>query len=309
MKTFLTRRHFLSRLGILSIGIPLVGRSAILFNDHKKKGDIKFGYSAITWGGNDVAAIKDIASLGFTGIQLRSNAFTTYENKPDELKKLLTDAKLELVMFSSGNADINTGKDDQTIATHVAHAKFVKSLGGKFIQITNGSRPKDRAPSEDELIAYAKLITAIGKQTSAIGVETTYHNHMGQLGQTPEEVEIILKNTDPSYVGLELDTAHYQQGGGDPVAAIKKYKSRLKALHIKDVISKPTPANGQGYQFVEIGQGRVDFPGVFKALDEVGFKGYAIIELDAVPDKARTPLECAMISKKYLNNLLKNVIA
>ncbi len=304
-----TRRNFITRLGILSIGLPLVGRSNYSINDLKKKGDIKFGYSAITWGGNDVNAIKDISSLGFTGIQLRSNAFTTYEHKSDEVKKLLDDAKLSLVMFSSGNADINTGKDDETIATHVAHAKFVKSLGGKFIQITNSSRPKDREPTTEELSTYGKLLTAIGKQTKEIGVETTYHNHMGQLGQKPEEVETILKNTDPAYVSFLLDVAHYQQGGGDPVAAIRKYKNRLKALHIKDVISKPTPTNSQGYLFVEIGQGRVDFPGVFKALDDIGFKGYAIVELDAVPDKAKTPLECAGISKAYINKLLKNVIA
>lgn len=309
MKTSSSRREFLASFGVLSIGIPLVGGSNSFFNDLLKKGDIKFGYSAITWGGNDAAAIKDISSLGFRGIQLRSNAYTTDEAKITEIKKMLADAKLELMMFSSGNADINTGKDEETIKTHVDHAKFVKTLGGKFIQLTNGSRPKDRAPSEAELVTYGKLLTAIGKQTKAIGVETTYHNHMGQLGQTPEEVDTILKTTDPAFVSFELDTAHYQQGGGDPVAAIKKYKNRLKALHIKDVINKPTPTNSQGYQFVELGQGRVDFPAVFKALDEVGFKGSAVIELDGVPDKAKTPIQCATISKDYLNKILNNVIA
>lgn len=297
-----TRRTFLTRLGILTAGIPLVGRSNTLHLEPVKKGDIKFGYSAITWGGNDAAAIKDISSLGFTGIQLRANSYAAYGQKADELKKLLTDAKLQLVMFSSGNANINTGKDEDTIAMHVRHARFVKSLGGSFMQITNSSRPKDRAATEEELGTYGKLLSAIGKKTKEVGVQTTYHNHMGQLGQTPEEVEIIMKNADPAYVSLLLDVAHYQQGGGDPVAAVKKYKSRLKALHIKDVRDKPTPANSQGYQFVEIGQGRVDFPGIFKSLDEIKFKGYAIVELDSVPDKAKTPLECGSISKKYLND-------
>src|SRR5207237_755958 len=130
---------------------------------------------------------------------------------------------------------INTGKDEETIALHVAHAKFVKSLGGSFMQITNGSRPKDRAPSSEELTQYGKLLTEIGKRTKPLGVEVTYHNHMGQLGQTADEVDQILKATDPGAVSFLLDVAHYQQGGGDPVAAIKKYSKRLKALHIKDV--------------------------------------------------------------------------
>ena len=45
---------------------------------------------------------------------------------------------------------------------------------------------------------------------------------------------------DPRYVKLELDIAHYQQGGGDPIAAIRRYHDRLLFLHIKDVQS-PVP--------------------------------------------------------------------
>jgi inosose dehydratase len=42
-------------------------------------------------------------------------------------------------------------------------------------------------------------------------------------------------------------------------------------------------------------------PGVFKALQEIKFKGWGIIELDAVPDKSKTPRQCAEITKAYLN--------
>ena len=34
--------------------------------------DIRFGYAAITWGGDDLKAIDEIAGIGFRGIQLRS---------------------------------------------------------------------------------------------------------------------------------------------------------------------------------------------------------------------------------------------
>src|SRR6187200_1487125 len=121
MKKTSTRRQFLLQAGLISIGLPLLGRSPAFINGSRKKGDIKFGYSAITWGGNDAAAIKDISSLGFKGIQLRANSYVSYGQKVDELKKLLTEAKLELVMFSSGNANINTGNDEQTIAQHLTH--------------------------------------------------------------------------------------------------------------------------------------------------------------------------------------------
>src|SRR2546429_7389578 len=40
-------------------------------------------------------------------------------------------------------------------------------------------------------------------------------------------------------------------------------------------------------RFVELGQGKVDLPAVFDALHKVNFRGWAIVELDVVPDKDR----------------------
>jgi len=58
---------------------------------------------------------------------------------------------------------------------------------------------------------------------------------MGSLSERPEELDQIMSASDPRYVKLELDIAHYLQGGGDPVKAIEKYSDRLLFLHIKDV--------------------------------------------------------------------------
>jgi inosose dehydratase len=56
---------------------------------------------------------------------------------------------------------------------------------------------------------------------------------------------------------------------------------------------------------VELGRGRVDLPAAFAALKEIKFRGWAVIELDSVPDKSRTPKECAQISKQYVEEKLK----
>jgi hypothetical protein len=39
------------------------------------------------------------------------------------------------------------------------------------------------------------------------------------------------------------------------------------------------------------------------ALNEVKFRGWAIVELDAVPDKARSPKDSAVIARQYLESL------
>jgi inosose dehydratase len=117
--------------------------------------------------------------------------------------------------------------------------------------------------------------------------------------------------SDPRYVKLELDIAHYQQGGGDPVKAIRTYRDRLLFLHIKDVEGPLEAGTGDpkhSYRFVELGRGKVDLPACFTALKEIMFRGWAVVELDSVPDKSRTPKESAVISRKYIEEKLKLTI-
>lgn len=267
-----------------------------------RKGDIKIGYSSITWGGKDEQAISELAGLGFKGIQLRANTFGPYRNKVSELKDALIKNNLTLCMFSSGNVETDPAKFESTVDTHVAHASFVKALGGNAMQMTNSLRPKDRLPTAEELKKLAQVMNEIGKQTADLGVQAVYHNHMNQLGETPEEVDVIVQAMDPRYVKLLLDIAHYKQGGGEPQEAVIKYKGILHSLHLKD--TKPAETKS-GYKFVELGQGRVDVPAVFKALDKIRFKGWAVVELDGVPDPEKSPLVCAEINKKYITEVLK----
>jgi inosose dehydratase len=265
--------------------------------------EIHIGYASITWGGNDRQAIEDIGSLGFHGIQLRSNVIKEFAS-PAELQDLLGKHQLKMVALSSGGVRIDPALEAEEIAKHAANAKFVHDVGGLYLQVTD-ERPKDRAITAADYKRLGWLISEVGKRTADLGVSLGYHNHMGSLGERPEEVEQILEAADPRYAKLELDVAHYFQGGGDPAKAIEKYGDRLLFLHIKDVeqLTGNTDAK-RPYRFVELGRGNVDLPAAFNALHKVNFRGWAIVELDAVPDKTRTPKESGAISKKYLEEKL-----
>lgn len=288
----LSRRHFIAQNSILALAA---------FLPSSKSKTYQLGYSAITWGGKDELAIEELSTLGYKGIQLRANSYAKYKDNSADLKALLDAKHLSLVMFSSGNVEIDPAKMEANIAMHVNHARFVKSLGGSSIQMTNSLRKNNVPPTADELARLAAAMNEIGKQTQAIGVQATYHNHMHQYGETPEEVEALVQAMNPDYVRLLLDVAHYHQGGGKPAEAVIKYQKVLHSLHMKDVecpIKGDT--NPKSYKFVELGQGNVDLIGVFAALDKIKFAGWAIVELDAVPNKEKLPVQCAQISKDFL---------
>jgi inosose dehydratase len=263
--------------------------------------EIHLGYAAITWNGNDRQAIDDISDLGFHGIQLRANAIKEFSVA--ELKELLQKHKLTMVALSSGGVRIDPAVEADELAKHTANAKFVHDVGGLYLQVTD-QRPKDRAVTSADYKRLGQVLTEIGKRTADLGISLGYHNHIGTLSERPEELEQILAAADPRYVKLELDVAHYFQGGGDPAKAINTYRDRLLFLHIKDVEPVSSGEGKNNYRWVELGRGKVDVPAVFSALRKVNFRGWAVVELDSVPDKSRTPKESAVISKKYLEERL-----
>lgn len=289
MTESLSRRELIQRLGAAALVAPLARQL-----EHVSP--IQIGCASITWEGRDEQAIDDIAALGFRGIQLRSNILPRYRDRPAALRELLASRRLSLVAFSSGNIGIDPARESDQLAQHTLNAEFVRDVGGSYLQIVD-ERPRGRALEPRDYARLGQLLTELGKRTADVGIPLGYHHHMGSIGERPEEIRAVLEAADPRYVKLALDTAHYQQGGGNPAQAVREYADRLLFLHIKDLEGPP-------YRFVEVGRGKVDFKRVFDALGDVKFTGWAIVELDRVPDPTRSPKQSASISKQYLESTL-----
>ena len=178
---------------------------------------------------------------------------------------------------------------------HVDHAKFVKAAGGQMLQVID-ERPKGRAVTAADYTRIGRLLTELGKRTADVGVPLVYHHHMNSTGEKPQEIAAVLDAADRAHVRLLFDIAHYQQGGGDPVAAIRRYREWIKVVHLKDVTPAP---NAQGFEFVELGHGKVDVKACATALREIGFDGWAIVELDR-PEPGSSPKECAAANADYV---------
>ena len=79
------------------------------------------------------------------------------------------------------------------------------------------------------------------------------------------------------------------------LAAIRHLGDRIRVVHLKDVRAIDA---APGYQWVELGRGRVDVQGCVAALNATGFSGWAIIELDKVPDQGGSPKASAILNKQ-----------
>ncbi|MGB6834871.1 MAG: sugar phosphate isomerase/epimerase [Candidatus Acidiferrum sp.] len=317
MKSRRPRREFLTGMGalavaasfpdlLLSAGEKLYPSTDLSYFDtpiSPAPFELHIGYASITWGGDDRQAIEDISAVGYPGIQIRSNAVKEFGSGTD-VHEFLDKYHLKMVALSSGNISLDPAIESSKIEKHVSNAKFLRDAGGMYLQIID-ERPKGREIIAADYKRLGYLLTELGKRIADLGMQLGYHNHMGSMGQTPEGLDQIMDSVDPRYTKLELDVAHYFQGGGDPAKAIEKYHDRLLFLHLKDVEHLPASAEGkESYRFVELGRGLVNLPAVMDALHKIDFRGWGIVELDAVPDRSRTPKESAIINKKYVEEKL-----
>jgi len=96
-------------------------------------------------------------------------------------------------------------------------------------------------------------------------------------------VERILEACKSDALGLNLDTGNLWLGGGDPVAFVQYFGSKIEHVHWKDhgadMLEKRGQIHGTGMSVVPLGTGVVDIKGTFEALVKAGFDGYTTLEV------------------------------
>jgi inosose dehydratase len=166
-------------------------------------------------------------------------------------------------------------------------------------------------PEEWQVYARGAELVA-GEVKRETGLRTVFHHHCAGYVETPAEVAMLLKLTDPSLLGLCFDTGHYRFGGGDPIALLSEQASRIWHVHFKDChpgVAAQARKEGWDYFasvrngiFCELGKGEIDFAGVKAGLVQMGYQGWITVEQDVLPGMG-SPKDSAQRNRQYLASL------
>jgi inosose dehydratase len=290
-----------------------------------RREDIKLGIAPIGWTNDDMPelggnipfeqCIDEMALAGFEGCEVGNK----FPRDPNVLKKELSLRNLEIASawFS---AFFTVDREEETIKKFIEHRDFLHEMGAKVIVVSESGKSvqgkidvplHSNKPIFDEK-DWRKLVEGLhklGKIASEKGMKIVYHHHMGTGVQTFDEVEKLMKLTDPELVSLLVDTGHIVFAGGDPVELIKKFGNRVKHVHFKDIrkeIMEESIREDMSFlQSVKLGvftvpgDGMIDFGPILQALNDVDYKGWIIVEAEQDPEKA-PPLEYAKKAREYL---------
>jgi sugar phosphate isomerase/epimerase len=274
------RRQFLQSLGALSAGVMLAPSTSLFAAQVQKVGlqlySVKEDMEKDAQG-----TLKKLASFGYKELEsYPSSKGIFFGMKPAEFKKFIGDLGMKVV---SSHVDIS--KNFQKTVDEAA------SIEMKYLFC-----PYSKKGSIAEYQKTAAQFNKLGEISKKSGLLFGYHNHdyafQTMEGQLP--YDLLLKETDPKLVVMELDLYWVVKAGADPIAYFEKHPGRFHAVHVKDM------AKDGDKQTIEIGKGSIDFASIFKKAKVGGVKHFFVEQEEFV---GSTPLDSAKLNAASLAKL------
>ncbi len=98
----------------------------------------------------------------------------------------------------------------------------------------------------DFVLRRCETFNQVGELARERGMRFYYHNHFQEFQRFGDDYvyDLILANTDPSLVFLQIDTYWVYRGGQDPIEWMNRFPDRVILLHQKDFpANAPQPLN------------------------------------------------------------------
>lgn len=148
----------------------------------------------------------------------------------------------------------------------------------------------------------AELLNTRGGELKPLGIDLGYHNHNAEFMEVNGKTgwDILMEETDPGLVELEVDLGWVATGGHDPASFVREYSGRVTQVHVKDVAADNTVNYAIHMSPATVGTGTLDWPAILTACAEEGVQHYY---LEQEPPFPGTRLEAAQQGAAFLNAL------
>src|SRR6201987_3484115 len=297
-----------------------------------------FAAAPDSWGGLDYPGpsgnqsnekmLDEMVEAGYTGTELGPYGF--FPTDPVVLKPQLERRKLKLLgsfvpvvlsdPASAGIAVAQIRKVGDLLATLNAPFLVLADAQSEVRNKLTLDFPSDGSAGLNaaQWKNVVHVVEEAAKVSQEFGLDLVFHPHIATYVETPEECERFFDATSHTGIGLCLDTGHCEYAGGDSVTEAAKFASVLRILHIKDVDRKVLEeARRRKLTFEEaieekvftiIGQGSVDFPGLFRLMEKNNYSGWAVIEQDVkFGATVIPPAESVAASLRYLRGVVSDM--
>ena len=225
------------------------------------------------------ATLARVAEIGYKEVEFAGY----FDHAPADVRAILDRHGL-----SAPSTHIALGEIDAWKAS----LDTAKAIGHDYVVVP--WIPQEKRMTLDGWKNVADVFNRAAQMAHDTGLQFAYHNHDFEFpkmdGQIPYDV--LLQNTDPKLVQLEIDLYWITKAGQDPLSYFARWPGRVPLVHVKDSAGAPE------HKMADVGQGKIDWKRIFAKRDQAGIKHF-FVEHDQPPQ----PFDDIATSYKYLKGL------
>jgi sugar phosphate isomerase/epimerase len=312
MKSSLTRRSLLYRSAAVVATAQVAGLTRLFGVEAKSRPGVQMFMVLEDYRKDPAGTLSKLAAIGYGYVE----AFAMVIANMGEFKKMVGDAGLGCPSghFAFGFMPMEKVLDDASaLGVRYVVSSVFPPEPPKNDDLKNGNvdaiMKMMNHLTADDFKRMAAMANEIGESANKRGLQLAYHNHnveFRKLEGGNTGYEILLKETDPALVKLEVDAGWVAAGGADPAALIAANADRVRLMHFKDFSTVTPPINDlgptAGGHIVDLGTGVAPLKAAYEAARKSGAE-YFIVDHDP-PFHGKTALEAAKLDYAYVAGLM-----
>jgi inosose dehydratase len=255
----------------------------------------------ISWGvceapgwGRELTPDRVLGEMRELGLRTTELGPTGYLGaRPQDVRDQLARFGMRLV---GGFLPVPLHVDDALDLTETTNAIATLAAAGSEVVVLaarsgDGSYDRKVRLSDDGWTILLGNLDRLQQVVREHGMTPALHPH---VGTAIEDRAAVLRLLDASDIALCLDTGHLLIGGMQPLELLDRAADRVAHVHLKDVntaVAATVSAGDSSYLgavreglYTPLGAGDLDIAAIVAALENVGYRGWYVLEQDCALD-------------------------
>ncbi|MEA2708958.1 MAG: hypothetical protein QOF78_1559 [Phycisphaerales bacterium] len=238
-------------------------------------------------------AIDAIGDIGYSGVELMADLHHAYPPTMDAARRDHTQDHLAarklpvsnvnaFTLFACGDTyhptwiEDDASKREQRIQHTLNCINLASDFGAKTISLQPGGPMIGREMTRDAAACLfaeglARVLPKAKEKNLILAIEPEPGLFIETAAEYLEFKNRFFKN-EPNIL-MNCDVGHLFCVGDDPAAVIRANPEHVAHVHLEDI------GKNRVHQHLTPGKGVIDFPEIFRALDDIGYTGWTTVEL------------------------------